>query len=135
MLKDRSPSNDAMLRCGVCCNSNVKLHLVMPLCVQVFLPRIIILNLFCGRRRAGDLQEFLLMLSGILSVAIVVADIDLVSGNRAHDLSRLTSKRRHLKLIRNRKVNGNTAGPPCETWTEVRNRTRGQATTGPQNLC
>ena len=91
------------------------------------LPRIIanapafILHMYSGRRRRGDMQDWLekadLCLPGreIRVVSVDVA-IDPVQGN----LCDPTAIQAWLRRIRDGYVVGAVGGPPCETWSRVR---------------
>ena len=84
-------------------------------CVNIF-----ILNLCCGHRRPGDVEDLTARVSFPSFFKVWFISIDIVSGNSEHNLADPGAFERLLVLIRTLVVHGWLIGPPCETWTAVR---------------
>ena len=81
-----------------------------------------VLNLCCGHRRAGDIEDLSKEVAALLPFKLWVICIDIVSGNDAHDLMNATSVRCIREHIKSGRIHFWVIGPPCETWTAVRFR-------------
>ena len=84
-------------------------------CVNIF-----ILNLCCGHRRPGDVEDLTARVSFPSFFKVWFISIDIVSGNSEHNLADPGAFERLLVLIRMLVVHGWLIGPPCETWSAVR---------------
>jgi hypothetical protein len=80
------------------------------------------LNLCCGHRRAGDIEDLSKVIAPLLPFNLWVISIDIVSGNSSHDVMGHDSVRKIREHIRSGRVRFWIIGPPCETWTAVRFR-------------
>eukprot|EP00438_Fugacium_kawagutii_P026502 Skav202813 [mRNA] locus=scaffold326:1091410:1095976:- [translate_table: standard] len=82
----------------------------------------IVLHLFSGRRRRGDIQDFLERVPPAPGQTIHVISIDLVFHQRWGDLSRWDTQRWWLAQIRAGLVIAMLAGPPCSSWSKARGK-------------
>ena len=82
-----------------------------------------ILHLFSGRRRRGDLQFYIDKLTSTCSAFnVFVISLDVVLSSVWGDLLNPTSRTFWLGAIRDRQVVAMIGGPPCETWSQARER-------------
>ena len=82
----------------------------------------IILHAFAGRRRLGDIQHYLERdMHEHMAYTITVVSLDIVINSTWGDASRASTRQMWLTAIRDRLVIAFLAGPPCETWSRVRN--------------
>eukprot|EP00438_Fugacium_kawagutii_P003816 Skav230263 [mRNA] locus=scaffold3387:126512:129952:- [translate_table: standard] len=82
----------------------------------------IVLHLFSGRRRPGDIQTFLEALPCKEGTTLHIISLDLIFHARWGDLSRDDVQAWWLGCIRSGWIAGMLAGPPCSTWTKARGR-------------
>jgi len=104
----------------ICCGCNdVLLDSPIPrgFCAERFF-----LHLFSGRRRRGDFQHFFDQLVAPEGVWIQVISLDVVLSEVWGDLLRPTTRAFWRNAIRGRIVIGLLGGPPCETWSQARER-------------
>ena len=81
------------------------------------------LHLFSGRRRQGDLQFYLdRMLSAHDGILVHVISLDVVINSVWGDLLQPDTRTFWLSAIRSGFVIGLLGGPPCETWSQARER-------------
>ena len=89
---------------------------------RVFGHHRIILHAFAGRRRLGDIQYYLERdMHEHMTYTITVVSLDIVINPTWGDASRASTRQMWLTAIRDRLVVAFLAGPPCETWSRVRN--------------
>lgn len=83
----------------------------------------IILHLFSGRRRRGDLQCYLAQFHDTDHHGpIVTVSVDIVCDLVWGDVTRPDTRAFWIEAIKKGWVCAATAGPPCETWTVARHR-------------
>eukprot|EP00438_Fugacium_kawagutii_P010365 Skav231995 [mRNA] locus=scaffold719:415087:427369:- [translate_table: standard] len=82
----------------------------------------IVLHLFSGRRRHGDLQEFLEKLPPGDGQCLHVVSIDLVFDPKWGDLADQDTQKWWLHSIQKKWVVAMLAGPPCCTWSKARGK-------------
>ena len=87
-------------------------------------PSIVILHLFSGRRRPGDLQDSIEKAFQSSWHQVIVISLDVVYGQRG-DLTNADNQNFWRCAIRSGKVIGFVAGPPCESWSIARFRPGG----------
>ena len=81
----------------------------------------ILLHAFAGRRRRGDVEWYLEMLSQKLEgCTILTVSLDIVIDSVHGDIAKEETRRMWLHHIRQGHVAGFLAGPPCNTWSRVR---------------
>jgi len=82
----------------------------------------IILNAFAGRRRLGDIQYYLERdKHAAEAYYITVVSLDIVIDAKWGNASKASTRQLWMNAIRERYVLAFLAGPPCETWSRVRN--------------
>lgn len=84
---------------------------------------VVVLHLYSGRRRHGDLQHYLEKFwpakgKGILTVV----SVDLVCDEQWGDVTKQATREFWLQAIASRWVAAIISGPPCETWSIARSR-------------
>ena len=94
----------------------------------------LVLHLYSGQRREGDLQACLEPFLAQLQLPVVVLSLDVAIDAVKGDLSRQSSRQFWLALIRQRRVLAVVAGPPCETWSAVRAVALPDSTASPRPL-
>eukprot|EP00438_Fugacium_kawagutii_P024263 Skav223124 [mRNA] locus=scaffold419:845478:860783:- [translate_table: standard] len=82
----------------------------------------VVLHLFSGRRRHGDLQEFMENLPRKDGQTLTVLSIDLVFDTKWGNLADAECQSWWLHSIRQGWIVGLLAGPPCCTWFQARGR-------------
>eukprot|EP00438_Fugacium_kawagutii_P022441 Skav232868 [mRNA] locus=scaffold2451:249611:253189:+ [translate_table: standard] len=82
----------------------------------------VIIHLFSGRRRPGDLQAFLERTAIGDGLTLHVVSIDLVFHERWGDLANPETQEWWLQQIRSGYIIGMLAGPPCSSWSKARGR-------------
>ena len=93
------------------------------------------LHLFSGRRRQGDLQFFLdRFCSGLDGITVHVISLDVVLNTVWGDLLQPTTRQFWLDAIRSRLVIGLLGGPPCETWSQAREKSIANSQYAPRVL-
>ena len=81
----------------------------------------IVLHLFSGRRRHGDLQEFMEKIAADQQDEMLfVVSIDIVVDSRFGDVRNSYTRQFWLSAIRAGYVLALLAGPPCNTWSAAR---------------
>lgn len=81
------------------------------------------LHLFSGRRRDGDFQSYFDQMHGSPpGVVLHVISLDIVLSEEWGDLQRPATRKFWLEAIRSKYVIGLLGGPPCETWSQARER-------------
>eukprot|EP00438_Fugacium_kawagutii_P004158 Skav232893 [mRNA] locus=scaffold4134:99876:101456:- [translate_table: standard] len=83
----------------------------------------IVLHLFSGRRRAGDLQQYLERLHADLPLSfLTVVSVDIICNEEWGDISKPHVRLFWLQALRQGWVVALLAGPPCETWSRARSQ-------------
>ena len=81
----------------------------------------ILLHAFAGRRRRGDIEWYLDLLSQQLEGCVILTvSIDIVIDSVHGDIAKEETRVMWLHHIRQGHVAGFIAGPPCNTWSRVR---------------
>lgn len=89
--------------------------------VRSFLPQeLIVLHLFSGRRRSGDLQSKLEELSIPAGTILTVASVDVAIDAKRCNLADPRQQAMWYRFIAAGSVAGVFGGPPCETWSIAR---------------
>ena len=86
----------------------------------IFWPVRVILHLFSGRRRPGDLQQCAEAHAGALQCQLVVLSLDVAVDPLHGDLSRPSTQRYWVLRTLDGFVFGFVVGPPCETYSRAR---------------
>ena len=83
----------------------------------------IVLHAFSGRRRRGDLQEFM---EGVQcrhpGTTLITVSLDIIVNEQWGDVRSVESKTFWLSGIRDGYIVAMLAGPPCNTWSAARGR-------------
>ena len=88
-------------------------------------PTFVVLHLFAGRRRQGDLEHYIMLRAAELDVQVRVVSLDVQIDARKGDLSDPRVISFWMDEIRKGRVLALFAGPPCSTWSVARyNRNR-----------
>ena len=88
-------------------------------------PTFVVLHLFAGRRRQGDLEHYIMLRAAELDVQVRVVSLDVQIDARKGDLSDPRVINFWMDEIRKGRVLALFAGPPCSTWSVARyNRNR-----------
>lgn len=82
----------------------------------------IVLHLYSGRRRYGDLQFYLDQVTLPAGTVIHTVSIDIVVDKELGDVTKPATRAYWLHSIRSRWTLGLFTGPPCETWSVARAR-------------
>eukprot|EP00438_Fugacium_kawagutii_P035546 Skav214502 [mRNA] locus=scaffold1011:346373:351469:+ [translate_table: standard] len=81
----------------------------------------VVLHLFSGRRRTGDLQLYLERLHASRPHCVLtVVSVDIVCSTEWGDISQCTVRKFWLDAIQQGLVAAVLVGPPCETWSQAR---------------
>ncbi|CAL1144479.1 unnamed protein product [Cladocopium goreaui] len=81
----------------------------------------ILLHAFAGRRRRGDIEWYLDMLSQKMEGCVLLTvSIDIIIDSVHGDIAKEETRMMWLHHIRQGHVAGFLAGPPCNTWSRVR---------------
>eukprot|EP00438_Fugacium_kawagutii_P028742 Skav229642 [mRNA] locus=scaffold649:313161:315617:+ [translate_table: standard] len=80
----------------------------------------VLLHLFSGRRRYGDIQDYLERLPPQEGTTLHVLSIDIVFDDRWGNLADPTTQQWWIANIRSGWIVGMLAGPPCSTWSKAR---------------
>jgi hypothetical protein len=110
-------------------------HTAAPL--QMHVPRFslptpkVILHLFSGRRRGGDLQHWL---EQLLPGMVWVISLDVTLSRTHGDLTDHATVSKWLSLLWTGQVVAVIAGPPCETWSVARHSNLDQSPRLPRPL-
>lgn len=83
----------------------------------------VLLHLFAGRRRRGDIQFFLDAMPAPTNFVLHVVSIDIVIDATWGNAMDQQTRRYWLNLAHQKFIIGFVAGPPCETWSKARGRT------------
>lgn len=83
----------------------------------------VLLYLFAGRRRKGDIQFFLDAMPAPANFVLHVVSIDIVIDATWGNVMDQQTRRYWLNLAHRKFIIGFVAGHPCETWSEARGRT------------
>lgn len=84
-------------------------------------PCFLVLHLFSGRRRHGDLHEALMTLSQDLACDLKVVSLDTAVDSSCGDLSSDSyTWSMVVRLAKQGRISAAIAGPPCETYSEAR---------------
>jgi hypothetical protein len=78
----------------------------------------LVLHLFSGRRRPGDIQHWYELLAD--SQALYVLSLDIALSTEHGDLTKRATIERWLALVATGRVLAIYAGPPCESWSAAR---------------
>ena len=81
---------------------------------------LLILHLFSGHRREGDLSNFLADLPAPDNALITTLALDIIFDHLRCDLSRASTQRQWLDYAKAGAILGFVAGPPCESWSAAR---------------
>ena len=81
---------------------------------------LLVLHLFSGHRRAGDLSEFLQDLPAPPGAIIVTLAIDIIFDAVRCDLSLSATQEKWIQYARLGAILAILAGPPCESWSAAR---------------
>lgn len=97
----------------------------------------VILHAFAGRRRLGDIQHYLdAMTQAMPGVTFHTISVDIVISKEHGDLSAREVQQFWLTAIKDGRVQGVLAGPPCSTWSKARSvellNDNGEACRGPR---
>eukprot|EP00438_Fugacium_kawagutii_P022166 Skav235764 [mRNA] locus=scaffold803:540950:547686:- [translate_table: standard] len=82
----------------------------------------VVLHFFSGRRRFGDLQDFMERFPCGDSTVLHVISLDLVFDTQWADLANPSTQIWWLECIKARWVVAMLAGPPCCTWSQARGK-------------
>eukprot|EP00438_Fugacium_kawagutii_P008179 Skav214673 [mRNA] locus=scaffold923:519115:521790:- [translate_table: standard] len=92
----------------------------------------IVLHLFSGRRRRGDIQDYVEQFGAMMNLGpIVVVSVDIVCDLVWGNVTDPRTREFWLSAITKGWVAATVAGPPCETWTVARHQHELDAT-GPR---
>ena len=81
----------------------------------------VVLHAFSGRRRRGDLQEFMDRVAlQHPSITLLVVSLDIVVDEQYGDVRNEQMKQMWLRAIRSGHIIAMLAGPPCNTWSAAR---------------
>eukprot|EP00438_Fugacium_kawagutii_P000133 Skav218747 [mRNA] locus=scaffold1346:1028527:1030870:- [translate_table: standard] len=95
----------------------------------------IVLHLFSGRRRCGNLQYSLEEFAPQLHTGpLVTVSVDIVSDLQWGDVTNPRTRAFWLDAVSRGWVAATIAGPPCETWTVARHRVEADGH-GPRPVC
>lgn len=92
------------------------------LCPCVHLQPVIILHIYSGRQRPGCMKMLAPLIYGFARLDVHVLAIDIVSDNPAHNQLDPSILAFFLAAIFSERIRALIAGPPCETWSAVRER-------------
>ena len=81
---------------------------------------LLLLHLFSGHRRDGDLSSFLCDMPAPSGTTLLPLALDIIFDPVRCDLSRLSTQRKWLDYAKVGAIVGFIAGPPCETWSAAR---------------
>ena len=87
---------------------------------QNFFSDFVIVHLFSGERRAGDLESFLEEIRIPPRSVRVIISVDIIYDSRNADLSQEDVQKRWLGFIVKGLIAVLYTGPPCETWSSLR---------------
>ena len=82
----------------------------------------VLLHLYSGQRREGDVQYWTEHLAPPTDAQIYVLSIDIANDANKGDLTKWTTVNFWILQMREGKVAALLAGPPCETWSAARTR-------------
>lgn len=82
----------------------------------------ILLHLYSGRRRFGDLQFFLDQAKLPSGCIVHTVSVDIMVDRELGDVTKASSRSYWLHSIEQRWTIGMVAGPPCETWSIARSQ-------------
>eukprot|EP00438_Fugacium_kawagutii_P032593 Skav236459 [mRNA] locus=scaffold1758:495487:500151:- [translate_table: standard] len=82
----------------------------------------VLLHLFSGRRRFGDIQDYLERAPPKAGTCLHVISIDIIFHPVWGDLAAAPTQRWWIRAIRHGWIVGMLAGPPCSTWSQARGR-------------
>ena len=95
--------------------------------------QLFVINLFCGQRREGDIQEcFEILISDMYPVCLL--SVDIINDRKLGDLRREDTIALWISLFDARAILGFAAGPPCESFAAVRHVPVSQDKHGPPPL-
>ena len=81
----------------------------------------VILHAFSGRRRRGDLQDFVDKVSMQMpAVTLIVVSLDIVVNEELGDVRMPETKAFWLRAVKEGYIIAMVAGPPCNTWSAAR---------------
>ena len=80
----------------------------------------LILHLFCGHRREGDIPEYLVDLQSPPGIHITLVPVDIILDPERGDLSCKRVREKWIFYAMTGSILGMIAGPPCETFTKSR---------------
>ena len=82
----------------------------------------VLLHLFAGRRRRGDIQYFLDAMPTPTNCVLHVVSVDIVIDSTWGNVMDQQTRCYWLDLAHKKFIIGFVAGPPCETWSKARGR-------------
>ena len=82
--------------------------------------QLILLNLFCGKRRDDDIQCAVEYQTQLYGVCLFVLSIAIAINQVLGDLGHAAALRHWLRLATAGQIFAVFAGPPCESWTAAR---------------
>ena len=82
--------------------------------------QLVVLHLFAGEKRDGDLQDALHGMVAPSGYSVVILAVDIIFDSVRADLSVKSNQERWLNYIRRGFVLAIFAGPPCESWSRSR---------------
>ena len=80
---------------------------------------VIVAHLFSGRRRSGDIQQFVEECDGFLTDALAIS-VDVIFDVVMGDLVNPKTLAVFIDAIREHRLHAIVVGPPCETWSRAR---------------
>ena len=92
------------------------------LCPAIVINYFVIVHPYAGRYRPGVMSDLAPYIAGLAALTVVVIPLDIVSDNPLHNLLNPRTLHFILQAILGRRIHAATAGPPCETWSQVRER-------------
>ena len=81
---------------------------------------VVLLHLFSGNRRAGDLHSTLSAMQAPPGSLLMVLSVDIIYDEKAGNLADEENQRQWYAWVRSGLIIGVYAGPPCETWSRAR---------------
>ena len=82
----------------------------------------VIAHLYSGRNRPGVMSDLSPQIAGILGFSLFIIPLDIVSTNPMHNLLDPRTPTFILMAVLGKRIHGMVAGPPYETWSQVRER-------------
>jgi hypothetical protein len=99
------------------------------LCPTIVSNYFVIVHLYAGRKRPGVMSDLAPLIAGIALLNIIIIPLDIVSGNASHNCLDPRTLSFIVQAVLAKKIHAMVAGPPCETWSKVRERQLKDGTT------